>query len=171
MLIDNQKIEQIIHNRIKVVPKDIKRSFPIVIREKQQHWIAFNNENYFFLAFVSHERLREIISLKDRSLDPFPGLITTDAKTGAAIKVSNSRNVILKDNTVENSYSFSLGNDATLIIENHTQIIKTKEIGTYKFIVDLAFIVARGNEINDANQYEYLDGLISYAINKWRGKE
>jgi hypothetical protein len=78
-----------------------------------------------------------------------------------------SRNLILKANTVTNTYSLLLGIDSTIILQNHKQKINTQELGAYEYVVDLAFIVARGSEINLANQYDYLDGLIVYAIKTW----
>jgi len=169
MPLDTQKIEKIIHDRIIIAPEETKGNFPDVLKKEQPLWIAYDAESYLLLAFVTNEDLARVRELRSRSLAPFPGLISPDETTGAAVKVSNSRNLILKANTVINAYSLSIGVDSTIILQDHTQRINTQEMGVYEYVINLAFIIARGSEINLANQYDYLDGLIVYAINAWGG--
>jgi hypothetical protein len=169
-MLDKQKIDDIVHNRIIVAPLEIKHNFPEVLKVKQPQWIAYNAESYLLLAFMMNDGLTRVKKLQTQKLSPFPGLISPDDKTGAAIKVNNSRNLIVKANSVKNAYSFLLGSDSTIIVEEHGQIINTQELGVYEYTVELAFIIARGSEINLANQYDYLDGLIAYAIKTWGSK-
>lgn len=36
------------------------------------------------------------------------------------------------------------------------------------YVVELAYIISFGDEINQANYLDFVDGLIAYSINEWR---
>jgi hypothetical protein len=79
--------------------------------------------------------------------------------------------VVLQGNFVENLYSISLGPDSTIVLLDHTQTIITKELGQYKYKIDLAYIISFGNEITPTTVYGYVEDVIAYSISSWRQKD
>ena len=105
---------------------------------------------------------------KEKNIHPFPGLITTDNNIPAAIRLENSRNNIFSRCKVINNISFSIGPDCTVVILDHSQVLKGTDIGDIEYTVSLSYIVSFGNEITYENVYEYLEDLIVYSIKQWR---
>lgn len=166
--IDPLRVRLIIDNRLAHAPMKIKDFFPKVLSLKPVSWVTISPPEYLMVAFLNpgdENRINELIS---KRFDPFPGLITLNNQ-GAAFRVEKSRNMLIQDSKVKNSYTLSLGVDSTIIVSNHTQSIKTKELGQIEYHIPLAYIVSYGHEINKATVYEYFEGLIAYSINIWRG--
>lgn len=166
--INPDKIKELIEQRFTQAPALIKKSFPAVLQNSPVSWITLSPPDYLMVVFLDpgdEVRIKEYISKK---YDPFPGLITLENK-GAAFRVDKARSMLIQSCTVENSYTLSLGGDSTIIMADHTQSLKTQELGQINYHIPLAYIVSYGSEINKATVYDYFDGLIAYSINMWRG--
>jgi len=54
------------------------------------------------------------------------------------------------------------------VLQNHTQSINIKELGSQEYTVDLTYLVAFGDEINGLSFYDYLEDLIAFSVKQWR---
>jgi len=71
----------------------------------------------------------KVMSLKEKGFKPFPDPISKDpTKLSSAFKFEDSGNIYIytKECKVENVFTFSLGGDASLIIEDYFQKGKFK---------------------------------------------
>lgn len=169
MKIDIEKIKKIIESRIITAPFDFKTNFPDVIKG-EVHWIAFANEKLILLVFLDAVQMRRVVDYDQRGFEPFPGLITTEPSLSAMMRMEKSKNNFVTGSSVSGMYSFSIGQDSTFIIQDHTQKLKTKEMGEVEYKVPLAYIISFGEDIEEDNAYQSLDELIAYSIKVWRGE-
>jgi hypothetical protein len=164
---DAKKINEIIVKRLSRISPSLKQHFPVVLQKEKIFWATISEAEYLMIVFLTSKDENRINEFISKNLNPFPGLITT-RKESAAIRAEKSRYMLLNSCSISNSYTFSLGNDSTIILENHTQSIDTQEFGTIQYRVPLAYIISYGDEINKATVYEYFDGLVAYSTNMWR---
>jgi len=166
--INPDKIKEIIEQRFAQAPAIIKKSFPDVLQNSPVSWITLSPPDYLMVVFLDPGDEIRIKEYTSKKYDPFPGLITLENK-GAAFRIDKSRSMLIQSCTVKNSYALFLGSDSTIIMADHTQSIKTQELGQINYHIPLAYIVSYGSEISKATVYDYFDGLIAYSINMWRG--
>jgi len=166
--IDQQRVNTIIEKRLLQVPQQVKSFFPLVLRQRGLTRVMLPTNTYLMMAFISHAENKRIMKLRRMAGHPFPGLITSDPSQKAAFRIQNSRFTLIKDCTVKNMYAISLGTDSTIILENHTQSINSAELGPYKYLVELAYIVSFGPDITPTNIYDHINDLIAYSIGQWR---
>ncbi len=169
MKVEIEKIKEIIERRIITAPIDFKVSFPDVIKG-EAHWISFANDKVFLLVFLDSIEMQRIQEYSRKGYDPFPGLITTEPSVSAMMRMENSRNNFITGCSVSGMYSFSIGQDSTFIIQDHSQILQTKEIGEIRYKIPLTYIISFGENIAEENAYQSLDKLIAYSIKVWRDK-
>jgi tetratricopeptide (TPR) repeat protein len=168
--IENQ-LKEIIEKRLLKAPQEAKKSFPSVLQSSQVNWTFSDTERFFLLIFFDMAGLKRMKELSNKGYHPFPGFINEkDDPTPSAFRFEKSRNTFIKSCSVENSYALSLGKDSTVIICDLHQSLTTPELGHYQYIVDLAYIISYGDEINRGNLLEHLDSLIAYSIYEWRYK-
>lgn len=169
--VEIKKIKKIIERRIITAPIDFQDSFPDVFKGKVQ-WFSYSNDKVFLLVFLDSIEMERILEHSIKKYDPFPGLITFEPSVNAAIRImADSKNNFFTGCTVSEMYSFSIGQDATFIIQDHSQILQTKEIGEINYKVPLAYIISFGENIQKENVYQSLDELIAYSIKVWREKD
>jgi hypothetical protein len=126
---------------------------------------ALLTDSYFFLAFINHIDMKRALDLRNKGLDPFPGLIKPDSISGpSAFRLEKSRNGVFIGNKVSNLYTFSLGRDCTVIIRDHHQEIFAKDLGVLKYSIELGYLISFGDEINTLNFYDYLEDLIAFSL-------
>lgn len=166
--IESGKIKSIVEKRLVHAPQEVKSAFPAVLRQKQVSWATISESQYFMIAFLTPAEQKRIDDFVAKRVNPFPGLITTGSE-GAAFRVDKSRYTTIRSCKVSNSFALSLGPDSTVLLEDHSQSIKSKDMGTVSYKIQLAYVLSYGNEINTATLYEYFDGLVAYSINVWRG--
>ncbi|MEW6182273.1 MAG: hypothetical protein AB1500_03740 [Bacillota bacterium] len=167
--IELKKIEQILTLKIKSAPDEVKKSFPKVLQKNPLYWIAFSSDSFFSLIFLNDIYKNITLDRMSKRLDSFPGLILdSEKKAPAAIKIDNSKSMWVGNCTVKNMYSFDLGKDSTVILENHLQYVKFNNSEDYEYKIDLAYIISFGNEINVSNLPQYFEELLTYSIMKWR---
>jgi len=164
----HQTVSTIINKRLVKIPKKLKEPFPSILKQEQLSWATISEKDFLMVIFISADDKERISKNIKDNLNPFVGLITTE-KVGAAFRVENSRYMYVNNCSVNNSYAISLGPDSTIILENHKQSILLENIGNVSYTIPLAYIISYGNEIDHASIFEYLDGLVAYSTNQWRG--
>lgn len=165
---NQDRLSDIIHKRLISVPKNIRDSMPPIFTKDKPLWFSRMSDLYFMVVFFNASDFKRIDSLIQKGFDPFPGLITTDKDVQAAFRLEKSRNTFISNCTVKNMYGLSLGKNTSIILCNHQQSINTIEVGMLDYVVELAYIISFGDEINQANYLDFVDGLIAYSINEWR---
>lgn len=164
-----KKIKDIITKRLFKVSPEIRESFPRVLSEPKMHSFTSLTDLCFILTFGDNDEKERIEKLSERNYFFLPGLITNNNNDKAAFRLENAVNTFIKDCTVDNMYSISLGGDSTIILTNHTQTIRTVELQEYQYVVPLGYIISFGNKINKDNLFNYLDDLVAYSVKIWRG--
>ncbi len=158
-----QKIKKIITDRLIRAAGYVRCSFPPILRGAEAVSAVITQPDYLIVMFLGHEgTLRNILT---DETDPLPGLITT-GKERAACRINDAMYVTVRSCSVSNSFTFSLGTDSTILLEDHHQVFET-DAGPICYTIPLAYIVSYGNNITPFNAYRYLDGLIQYSINLW----
>jgi len=162
-------IHKIISEKLIDVPDSVKEKFPSVLKQDKLSWLSYKDEGYIILAFLGEDEEKRIKKLSKKNYHPFPGLVNNKRETPSAFRFENSFNIYIEGNTVKNAYTLSLGENCTIALVDHNQIINVKEFGgEYSFVVNLAYIISYGSEINKYNYDQYLREIISYSINQWR---
>jgi hypothetical protein len=164
-------VKNIVEKRLIRVPPEIKKSFPPVLSKPGVSSSIFSTDIYLILAFTDENERRRIDKLLGKGYHPFPGLITDDPSMKAAFRIEESKNVYIEKCTVKNMFSLSLGVDSTIALCNHSQTINTSELGVYKYVVQLAYIISFGNEINRDNLHDFVEDIIAYSIKQWRSDD
>ncbi len=169
MEIDTTKIKELIDRRIIHVSKEIKEILPDVIKGEVR-WVAFSNKDLMLLTFLDIEGMKRIQEYSNKGYDLFPGFITTSEGVGAGMRMTNSKYGFVSGCSVSGMYSFSVGLDSSFVVQDHTQTLKTNELGDIEYTIPLAYVVSFGEETSESNGYETLEELISYSIKTWREK-
>lgn len=169
MKIDHEKIKKLIDRRLIVIPGDIKRCFPNIIKGEIR-WVSFSNDELLILIFSDSDEMRRIQEYNSKGYDPFPGFITTKQSVGAGMRLENSKNTLISGCSVSGMYSFSVGKDSSFIVQDHLQTLQTNELGEIKYKIPLAYVISFGESISENNAYESLEELIAYSIKIWREK-
>lgn len=170
MWLDEKQINKILHLRLLDGPKSIKNYLINLVGD--EFGVYSIKTQYLMGVFIlSKQELERVRSFEAQNYIPFPALYTTKEGTPAAFRFDRSRNIYIKSNTIKNSIALSIGQDSTVILENHNQSISTQEIGDVNYEIGLGYLVSFGQEIDEFNVYEYLDELIAYSIKSWRQDE
>jgi hypothetical protein len=126
--IDNTKIKELIDRRIIYAPKEIKEILPTVIRDEVR-WVAFSNKELMLLTFLDVEGMKRVQEYSNKGYDLFPGFIATSEGISAGIRMTKSKYGFVSGCSISGMYSFSVGPDSTFVVQNHTQTLKTNELG------------------------------------------
>jgi hypothetical protein len=164
---DLEKIKSIIEKRLIQARPDVKATFPPVLRQGRVLSAVISEPKYLMVVFLTEEEEKRFSECISRQINPFVGLITTGPEK-ASIRAEKARYVTVRSCTITDSFSFSLGPNSTILLEDHHQIIETADIGKVSYTVPLAYIISYGDDIDRAAVYEYLDGLVAYSTNMWR---
>jgi len=168
--IDSKKIFKILRRKLILTEED-RNFFPAILRTTPYRIIENINKDYFSLTFIDNLLESKIKKYRDNLYDTFPGLIKPreiDEKT--FYKINNSKNLYFHNIEIKNMYSFDLGPDSSLLLENYSQSIESEKLGKISYTIDLSYIISFGDEINDDSFYDYLEQLFSYSINIWRSQ-
>ena len=167
-MVNQARIKNVVLKHLFNAPLEQKTFFPSTISEPNIELYPFQTNSYFILSFVDREEKKLLEKFRGKQLSPFPGLIKPDeVPASVAFSVDKAKNVFITGCTVKNSFSFSLGKDCTIVLQNHVQSIRTKNFGEYEYMINLAFIISFGDEINVDNCPVFFDNLIEYVIGKW----
>jgi len=166
--IDQNRLIEIVKKRLLRVPEEIKKFLPPILSKPGVDLFTFLTDTYFILAFVDAAEKEKLKNLVKKGHHPFPGLIKPEnVSMSAAFRLERARNTFIAGCTVEDMFSFSLGKDSTIILLDHKQSWP-EETGVYIYVIDLAYIVSFGDEINRDNLYDFLEDLIAYSFKEWR---
>lgn len=165
------KIQNIIENRIFKVADSVKKLFPKSIANGTGFFVSFGNEKLHVIIFLDNKERSSFESRIKNKYDPFPGLITTENGVGAAFRMENSKNAIIENCTVKNSYALSLGSNSSIVLIGHNQEINTNELGVIKYKIDLAFVISFPEDQSLFDLSEAFDDLISYYVSTRRDKK
>ncbi len=141
--------------------------WPEVLKTVSSTWFAVPEEAYFILAVVSEGEVDRIKELRAKGMAPFPGLISPSGIENTAFNLDGQRDVLMRDCEAENVYSFHLGSDAAVIVENHRQSLETPELGSYEYHVELAYLLSYGEEVTPDTVLEHLEDLVALSISLW----
>ncbi len=165
---DLEKVKSVIEKRLIQARPDVKATFPPVLRQGRVLSAIISEPEYLMVMFLTEEEEKRYSECISRQINPFVGLITTGSEK-ATFRVEKARCVTVRSCTVTNNlFSFSLGPDSTIFLEDHHQTIETVDIGEVSYTVPLAYIISYGDDINRTAVHEYLDGLVAYSTNMWR---
>jgi len=150
---------------------DLAKYLPRVLTESEVRILTILSDTYFILAFFNETEWAKIVEFRDKGLQPpLPGLIRPEADSGpSAFRIEKTKNFLFRNNQVSNQYSFSLGKDATILLIEHRQSIKSDEL-TVDYTIGLAYLVSFGEEITSSNFYGYLEDLAAYSLKLWRSE-
>ena len=166
MKVDQEKIKGIIQRRLLGASAEFSIKFPNVLKH-EVHWLCFSNEQLLMLMFLDAPEISRIQEFDSKGYNLFPGLFTTEQSSGAMMGLSNSRNSVVSGCTSSGMNSFAIGPDCTFIVEEHTQILNTNELGEIKYTVPLAYFISFGEKITESSAYKTLEELIVYSIKSW----
>lgn len=162
------RIKEIIKRRLIKIPSEVRKFFPKILSQPKISIKIIKSKNYILIVFLRpEEKARRENDLIRKKLSSFPGLIAKDDKSKVAFRIE-SRNTLITSCTIKNMFSLSLGKDSTAILCDHKQILDTEDFGKYEYTVELAYVISFGDEINQANVYDYFEELVAYSIKRWR---
>lgn len=163
-------IKEIVNRRLRQVPPSLTEILPPII---------FNGEPYsyllgthFILNFADEEAFERINRFIARGFHPFPCFIVDEnmiPSPPTLFKLENSRNVMLENIAVAQAHSVLLGKDSTLVVNNHKQICHI-DSEVFDYVIDLAYIISFGYEIDGFNYFHFLDDLIAYSMKQWKSR-
>jgi hypothetical protein len=167
--IDADKLKSTIDSCLRAVPKTEYEHLPNVLLEKgHTRFFFLGNDKFLVIDFLDDEEAERIQKLSEKGLFPFPGLIKPEQlKMSAAFAFNSSRNGLVRGCSINNMFSFSMGKDSTVIIQDHRQSIKTEELGDYSYTIKLAYLLSFGEEINFENIYSFVRELILNSYKQW----
>jgi hypothetical protein len=167
--IDNSKLRTVIEECLRQIPKTEYEHVPDVLQEKgRTRFFVLTTDKFIIIDFLDDEEAKRISYLKEKNYFPFPGLIKPDPlKMSAAFRFEKAKNAFVQGCSVNNMFSFSLGKDSTIIIQNHKQQIKTKELGDSNYTIKLAYLISFGDEITKSNFYDVLRNLMLESFKRW----
>jgi len=165
-LLSQNKINSTVKRILSSSP-EIKEKGPSIISQKPVLAFQVMTDDYFLLAILDKDTMKRVKEFLKRKIDPFPGLIAPNDVKGVAIRLEKSKYGYFTGNHVNNLYSFSLGKDCTFILMDHHVSINIKNIGHIEYVIDLAYIISFGEEINYKNVYSYLNELVTYTLKQW----
>lgn len=167
--IDPQVVE-IVNRRLQEVPSQLTHILPQIVFNGA--YSTHLTQTHFILYFADERAFQRIQGLIDQGYHPFPCLIVTenmDPSTPTAFRFDNSRNVMLESLSVEGSHSLFLGKDSTLVVRDHRQFCRI-DSRVLNYVIDLAYIISFGFEINQFNYLHFLDDLIAYSLKQWKSR-
>jgi len=164
----DQEIQSIVDSRIFKAATSIKAKFPESISTGTGFYVNFGNEKFHIVVFLDNSERGALEDRLSKRYDPFPGLLTTEDGVGAAFRLENIKNSIIKSCVVKNSYALSLGKNTSIVLIDHTQEVDTQEMGLVKYVIDLAFIISFPDDSPTFSLRDSFDDLISYYISTRR---
>jgi hypothetical protein len=167
--IDSAKLKTVIENCLKEVPETEWKRLPEVLLEKgRTRFFVLATEEFFIIDFLDDEEAKRISDLQEKGYFPFPGLIKPDQlRMSAAFRFEKAKNALVRNCSVNNMFSFSIGKDSTIIIQDHKQHIKTEELGERDYTIKLAYLISFGVEINRSNLLDNVKELMFESFRQW----
>lgn len=155
--------------RIQLAPHGTRAHYPPPLRSKGFHQYQVSTANYFAVYFLSTGDFTRAKRRLAQYRDPFPGLITQSQDIGSAFRFERSHFAVIKNCSVANMYSFSLGPDSSLIVSDHVYSMRVPSTPQpIEVKIPLGYILSYGDEITPVTLPRHLDELIAYSFKSWR---
>lgn len=163
------ELRSVVEECLRLVPKTEYERLPDVLLEKgQTRFFILINDKFIIIDFLDDEEAKRISTLNEKGYFPFPGLIKPDQlEMSAAIRFEKAKNALVQGCSFNNIFSFSVGKDSTIIIQNHKQKIRTEELGESNYTIKLAYLISFGDEITPSNIYDVVRDLMLESFRKW----
>ena len=128
-----------INNIINIIlnpTRDIINRIPKSLSEPPVFTTSLLTESFYILAFLDKENSRKIKRYIDQGY-LFPFLIKPENIDAMCFVSMDHAQYGIVDNTkFVNGYSFSLGKDSTLILQNHTVSVTSNELQKVEYSID-----------------------------------
>lgn len=141
--------------------KQLSKNFPNGAR-----WFASYQVNALIVSLIKTEDLLKANEFYKRFGTPFPGLIAPDFGDNVGINAYDG-NYYYKDNTVKNKYAINILAGASVILENHHQIIHFKNSTNSNFIVDYTIPIGFVLGIAGHAEFESIKGTFKKLVNSY----
>jgi hypothetical protein len=167
--IDYVRLRTVIEDCLKQIPKTEYVHLPEVLLEKgQTRFFILSTDEFIIIDFLDDEEAKRISDLKEKNYFPFPGLIKPkQLKMSAAFQFERAKYAFVQGCSVNNMFSFALGRDSTIIIQNHSQQIKTEELKESIYTIKLAYLISFGDDITQSNIYDVVRDLMLESFRNW----
>jgi hypothetical protein len=167
--IDSGKIRTVIEECLRKIPKTEYMRLPKVLSEKgQTRFFILSTDEFVIIDFLDDEEAKRISDLKEKKYTPFPGFIKPKTvEMSAAFRFEKAKYAFLKGCSINNMFSFSLGKDSTIIIQDHKQLIKTEGLKEYSYTIKLAYLISFGDEITQSTIYDVVKDLMLESFRTW----
>ena len=163
--IDQGRIVDILNRGLFQASEESKKLLPVIVAKPNATVFIFQTDAYLMLSIVSSVDKNRLTKLENSEISPFPCLIKPNfVSAPVAFVLDKSKNTLIANCSVEGIFSFSLGRDCTLILQNHKQYVKMKNDSVCNYIIDLAFLISFGEEIKSSNVYDFVRGLVEYYV-------
>jgi len=147
---------------------DKEKKLPNFIYKSPIVTVGFLTDSYFILSFLDKENAEKSKLFREKGFNPFPFLIKPkNISAKSIVSVDHAIDGHFQNTKFINAYSFDLGKDSTFILQNHTVRVESKELGRIEYIINLAYVISFGDNINFVNFYDYLENLVFYSMNLW----
>lgn len=139
-----------VDNNVKQMSDEIVRSAQVFFRNfnagnlpphfdpKNGGWIVLTEKWYCCLIYLTKENMQRINDFRQKGWHPFPALFSPQENGPAAYTLGQG---IAGSNKTSNMYAFSVSQESSFIIQNHTHSIKINDVEKITYKVDLAFVV------------------------------
>ena len=167
--IDRAKLTTVVEDCLRKIPKSETDHLPKILLEKgQTRFFVLTTKEFLLISFLDDEEAKRISDLKEKGYFPFPGLIKPDqVQMSAAFRFEKTKYAYVKGCSVNNMFSFSVGKDSTITIQDHKQRMRTEELGEVTYTIKLAYLISFGDEITQSNIYDNLKGLMFESFKQW----
>lgn len=156
-----KKISNLLGKKYEYLPK--------IVQSKELLVMQIITRNYILICLLNDELKRKLDNFRRNGYESFPGLIKqVDSEEKCAYEIANEKNVLFHNVKVNNQYSFSLGENSTIILDNYEQKINLDKLGDVSYTIDLCYIISFGDVITKDTIYDFFDELVTYSINYWR---
>lgn len=163
--IDMGRIERLIDEGLLRLPEENKKVLPAIVLKPDAQVFTYKGDNFLILSIVNSQEKKRLSALVGKGVFPYPSLIKPYfVSAPAAFALEKSKNALITNCSVSDIFSFSLGKDCTIILQNHKQAVRTKKVGVCEYVIDLAFVLSFGDEINSNNVYDFIVSLIGYYV-------
>lgn len=165
--VDSSRITSIIQKRLVSAPSEVRETFPKPLLEDGLSWEIISADAFLMVDLVTQGEAARLQSFRAQRLNPFLGLITTE-DLPAAFKLDKSQFVSITGCFVQNVFTFAVGRDSTVVLEDHHISLNTTDRGIIEYTLPLVYLVVYGDEIDITNCYDYLDSIVADSVDSWR---
>jgi hypothetical protein len=164
---ERQKILLLVKEKLLKAPGEVKKTLPPILSRSDAVPFFYDGEFYCILAIVTKDELKKLKALVKNGESPFPYLVKPkNVRKPVAIAFTKSRYALVDHVSVKDMFSFSIGEDCTIILNSFTQVVTISKDVDYDYTIDFAYLISFGEEITKNNLSEFVEELIAYSIQR-----